>query len=435
MVSKTEHLTIMFTDIKGFTSKTSMSSRDQLDELLKIHDELIIPIFEKFNGKVIKTIGDAFMVTFYSPTNAVLCGIKIQEKLSEYNEKLPKNERLEVRVAINSGEVTIKNNDIFGEAVNIASRLEGIADAGDIYFTESVYLSMNKAEIPAAEIGYRYFKGIPDKIRVYKVLREKGKNKWSLFKKDKPIKRKIKHKKNIRKKIVFLAIFIFALLILTIIISNQKNEEKKLETAIQNSREIEKNLEQALIEKDEFQVEKDLNELRQISAQANYPSEIENMIRNYEIKYQNLIQLKEEKQEELKFIKNQLEESFNNNNEEQILENIEKLKQLSSEIGKPQWLEDQINNYELRYQNYVKTKSEIMSQIENLKQDTENAFANQDKFRIEKNINELKQLSEKLNNPLEIENIINNYENRYNELILKEQIIQELSYEKKIQVE
>ena len=125
---KTKHLTIMFTDIKGFTPKTSKMSRENLEKLLKLHDDLVIPVFKKFEGRVVKTIGDAFMVTFNSPTDTVLCGIALQQMLAKHNETASEDDKLEVRVAVNSGEVTIKNNDIFGEAVNIAARLEGISE-------------------------------------------------------------------------------------------------------------------------------------------------------------------------------------------------------------------------------------------------------------------------------------------------------------------
>jgi len=168
---KTKHTTIMFTDIKGFTSKTSAKTRMQIHEMLELHDELVKPVFKDFGGKIIKTVGDAFLVIFDSPTDAVLCGMKIQDKLAGHNKEA--DEKIEVRVAINSGEVQLKDGDIFGEPVNIAARIEGIAEANDIYFTEAVYLAMNKSEIPSAEVGMRHLKGIPHQIKVYKVLKEK----------------------------------------------------------------------------------------------------------------------------------------------------------------------------------------------------------------------------------------------------------------------
>jgi len=71
---KTKNLTIMITDIKGFTPKTSKSSREQLQKMLELHDQLVCPFFNEYGGKIVKTIGDSFLTTFHSPTDAVLCG-------------------------------------------------------------------------------------------------------------------------------------------------------------------------------------------------------------------------------------------------------------------------------------------------------------------------------------------------------------------------
>ncbi|GAB4028442.1 MAG: hypothetical protein Fur0012_00800 [Elusimicrobiota bacterium] len=168
-----KHLTILLTDIKGFTSKTSTSSRIETIELLKKHKEIVVPVIEKNHGRIVKNIGDAFLAVFESPTDAVLCGIEIQDVLKKYNEDRSNGEKIEIRIAINSGEVAVsQDGDVFGDAVNITSRLEGIAEAGQVFFTEAVYLSMNKNEVPSSEIGYRQFKGIPQKIKVYRVLKE-----------------------------------------------------------------------------------------------------------------------------------------------------------------------------------------------------------------------------------------------------------------------
>lgn len=170
---QSKHLTILLTDIKGFTSKTSVSSRFETIELLKKHREIVVPVIEKNRGRVVKNIGDAFLAVFESPTDAVLCGIEIQDVLKKYNEDRSSGEKIEIRIAINSGEVAVsQDGDVFGDAVNITARLESIAEAGQVFFTEAVYLSMNKNEVPSSEIGYRQFKGIPQKIKVYRVLKE-----------------------------------------------------------------------------------------------------------------------------------------------------------------------------------------------------------------------------------------------------------------------
>ncbi|OGY41319.1 MAG: hypothetical protein A2Y82_03870 [Candidatus Buchananbacteria bacterium RBG_13_36_9] len=158
--------------MKGFTTRASTQSRQQLHHLLELQDELIKPAIKQYDGTIVKTIGDAFLVTFPSPTDAVLCGMKIQENILNHNARATSSDQMEVRIAINSGEVNIKDGDVFGEPVNIASRIEAIAEPNEVYFTEAIYLTMNKNEIPTAEVGYRKLKGIPEEIKVYKVMTE-----------------------------------------------------------------------------------------------------------------------------------------------------------------------------------------------------------------------------------------------------------------------
>jgi class 3 adenylate cyclase len=168
----TRHLTILLTDIKGFTDKTSSKSRADIQRLLDDHREVVLPVLQGRGGKLVKTIGDAFLMVFESPTDAVLAGLAAQEALAKRNDGLPEAERIEIRIAINSGEVNLVEGDVFGEPVNITARIEGVAEAGEVYFTEAVYLSMNKAEVPSSEVGLLQLKGIPEKVRVYKVRRE-----------------------------------------------------------------------------------------------------------------------------------------------------------------------------------------------------------------------------------------------------------------------
>ncbi len=168
----TRHLTILLTDIKGFTDKTSSKTRAAISTMLDEHRSVVLPLLEARGGHLVKTIGDAFLMTFESPTNAVLAGVSVQEALAKLNEGRSTDDRLEIRIAINAGEVNLMENDVFGEAVNITARIESIAEAGQVYFTEAVYLAMNKAEVPSSEIGLMQLKGIPEKIRVYKVRRE-----------------------------------------------------------------------------------------------------------------------------------------------------------------------------------------------------------------------------------------------------------------------
>jgi class 3 adenylate cyclase/uncharacterized RDD family membrane protein YckC len=171
-MATTRHLTILLTDIKGFTDKTSHRSRADIQRLLDDHRDAVLPVLQEKGGRLVKTIGDAFLMAFESPTDAVLAGVAAQAALAKRNEGVPDEDRIEIRIAINSGEVNLVEGDVFGEPVNIASRIEGVAEAGEVYFTEAVYLAMNKTEVPSSEIGLLQLKGIPEKIRVYKVRHE-----------------------------------------------------------------------------------------------------------------------------------------------------------------------------------------------------------------------------------------------------------------------
>ena len=170
-MSKAENLAVMFTDIVGFTERTSQQSRSENSKMLREHLNLVIKMTKLFGGKKIKSVGDGLLMVFLSPTDAVHCGMAIHDALWEENNKLDNEEPVHVRVAINGGEVRLESGDVFGEPVNVAARIEAITPADEIYFTESIYLAMNKAEVPYESIGSKKLKGIPDEVALYRVPR------------------------------------------------------------------------------------------------------------------------------------------------------------------------------------------------------------------------------------------------------------------------
>src|SRR5581483_7987826 len=172
-VPRSQVLVILLTDIRNFTDRTAKSTRSGIFRLIEKHKELVLPILQRRGGTLVKTIGDAFLVIFHSPTDAVLAGVEVQDALGRFNASVPDDQRIEVRIAINMGEVNVTDNDIYGEPVNVTSRIATVAEAGEVFFTESVYLNMNKAEVPSSEVGWLQLKGISEKVRVYKVKRER----------------------------------------------------------------------------------------------------------------------------------------------------------------------------------------------------------------------------------------------------------------------
>lgn len=171
--SESKNLTIMFVDIKGYTERSSSSSREQTINLVKSFNNLVVPIIKERKGNVVKNLGDAVLVTFDSPTDGVLSAITIMKKLREQNLKTKQEDRFEVRASLAAGDVSIANNDIYGEPVNLAARLEGVTPVNEVYFTEAVFYTMNRSEIPHESVGPYKFKGIKSEVNVYKVKLDK----------------------------------------------------------------------------------------------------------------------------------------------------------------------------------------------------------------------------------------------------------------------
>ena len=166
---RSENLAIVFVDIAGYTPRTSSQTREENIRLLKRFEGIVRPLVRAFNGQVVKTMGDAFLLTFRSPTNALLCSMAIHDSLAESDRGVDPAEHFQIRAAVNVGEVRVDGGDVFGEAVNIASRIEGKATAGEIWFSESVFLSMTRSEVPHEEIGLAELKGIPGTVRLFRV--------------------------------------------------------------------------------------------------------------------------------------------------------------------------------------------------------------------------------------------------------------------------
>jgi len=175
---KSQNLSIMMTDIQGYTNASSSSSREEIVGLIRRHNQLMIPVITFYGGTIVKSIGDAFLCTFTSATDAVVCSIIIQLLLREYNKKQKEEaKKMMLRVVINTGDVSIEKNDIYGDAVNITARMEGLDcfPGGTIGISESTYLLMNRNEIVTEKLGPQTLKGIPEPVNVYKIPLEKQK--------------------------------------------------------------------------------------------------------------------------------------------------------------------------------------------------------------------------------------------------------------------
>src|SRR5467141_814002 len=121
----------MFTDMVGYSALSQRDDRLAL-ELLEEHRRLLREIFPGFNGTEIKTIGDAFLVEFGSALEAAQCAIEIQRTLAKSNHDVTAERRIELKIGIHIGDVVHREGDVYGDGVNIASRIEALAGAGGI---------------------------------------------------------------------------------------------------------------------------------------------------------------------------------------------------------------------------------------------------------------------------------------------------------------
>ena len=168
-MARLETLAIMFVDMAGFAERTARQSRNENKAMLRDFTGLLVPLIARFGGRHVKSIGDALLVAFRSPTDAVHCGMAMHDAVSAYNNDRSMIDPIQIRVALNVGEVRLETDDVFGEAVNIAARVEELTPPGEIYLTGVTYLSMNKAEVPAEHIGEQLLKGVPEAVRLFRV--------------------------------------------------------------------------------------------------------------------------------------------------------------------------------------------------------------------------------------------------------------------------
>ncbi len=158
-------------DISGYSRLMQLDEEGTHARVRQLRRELIEPSLSEHYGKLITYTGDGFLAMFDSPVEAVRCAIVIQQSMVGRNASLPRDKWILYRIGIHLGDVVVRPPDVFGDGLNIAVRLEGIASPGDVYVSGGVYEQIkNKLVCAYQSLGDRQVKNITDPVSVYRVL-------------------------------------------------------------------------------------------------------------------------------------------------------------------------------------------------------------------------------------------------------------------------
>src|SRR5713101_5219906 len=171
-MSQTRRLAaILAADVAGYSRLIGADEEGTLNRLRSIRAELIDPKIGEHHGRVVKTTGDGLLVEFASVVDGLRCATQWQRSMAERNADVPPTSRIEFRMGVNVGDVVVEDGDIFGDGVNVAARLEGLADPGGICVSARVQEdAAGRLDLAFADLGEQNLKNITRPIRAYRVL-------------------------------------------------------------------------------------------------------------------------------------------------------------------------------------------------------------------------------------------------------------------------
>ncbi len=162
---------IMAADVVGYSSLMGSDEAGVLSALKTLRSEIFDPAIARHHGRLVKLMGDGALVEFASVVDAVNCGVEIQRTMAEAAPTLANGSQLQLRIGINLGDVMIADGDLYGDGVNVASRIEGLADPGGVAVSESVaQQAMGKVDAEFEDLGPKTLKNIAEPVRVFRVM-------------------------------------------------------------------------------------------------------------------------------------------------------------------------------------------------------------------------------------------------------------------------
>jgi adenylate cyclase len=161
---------ILAADVAGYSRLMGADEEGTLSHLKALRRTLVDPAIASYRGRVVKTAGDSVLVEFASAVDATRCAVKVQHDMAERNADVLRERRIEFRIGIHVGDIIIDDNDIFGDGVNIAARLEGIAEPGSACISDDAYRQIRgKVDITFEDMGSQSLKNIAEPMRAWRL--------------------------------------------------------------------------------------------------------------------------------------------------------------------------------------------------------------------------------------------------------------------------
>jgi adenylate cyclase len=161
---------VLAADIAGYSRLMGRDEERTLAELKVLRKTLLDPSIASHRGRIVKTTGDGLLIEFASAVDAIRCAVEVQRAMVEHNVDVPPELKIEFRIGIHIGDIIIEDDDIFGDGVNIAARLEGIAQPGGVCISDDAHRQIRaKVEIALEDMGMQTLKNIADPMHVWHV--------------------------------------------------------------------------------------------------------------------------------------------------------------------------------------------------------------------------------------------------------------------------
>src|SRR5271169_3579588 len=170
-MSQTRRLAaILAADVAGYSRLMGVDEEGTLERLKALRRELVDPKIAEHRGRIVKTIGDGLLAEFASVVDAVRCAVAVQQAMPERDAGIAADNRIELRIGINLGDVIVEGDDLYGDGVNIAARIEALADAGGVFVSNTVHDKVrDRLPFVFEDLGEQQVKNITRPVRVYRV--------------------------------------------------------------------------------------------------------------------------------------------------------------------------------------------------------------------------------------------------------------------------